>query len=90
MPRFIVERHLPGITPEALSAAGLRAKTCCHEMEAEGRDVRWIRSFFLPDAERTLCVFDGPDEETVAEANQRAQIPFERIRTALEMTPDGV
>jgi hypothetical protein len=35
-------------------------------------------------------VFEGPDEETVAEANQRAQIPFERIRTALEMTPDGI
>ena len=90
MPRFMVKRHLPGITEDALEAAGLRAKTCCEEMEAEGTDVRWVRSFFLPEEEKTFCVFDGPDRETIAEANRRAQIPFEEIRRAMEMTADSI
>ena len=90
MPRFMVERHLPGITPEDLKAAGVRAKTCCEEMESEGTDVQWVRSFFLPEEEKTFCVFDGPDRGAIAEANRRAQIPFQAIRPAQEMTPEAL
>ncbi len=90
MPRFMVERHLPGIDSDALKAAGVRARTCCAEMETEGTEVRWIRSFFVPETERTYCVSDAPDAGVVEEANRRAQIPFVAIREALEMTPDAV
>ncbi|HKK28688.1 MAG TPA: DUF4242 domain-containing protein [Gemmatimonadota bacterium] len=90
MPTFIVERDLPGITPEQLQAAGVRAKTCCEEMASEGTDVRWHRSFFLPESEKTFCVFEAVDREMVAEANRRAKIPFERIHDSVEMTPDAI
>lgn len=90
MAQFMVERHLPGITPDQLQAAGVRAKTCCDEMADEGTEIRWIRSFFLPESERTFCVFQAPDEELVAEANRRARIPFVEIHPAMEMTPDAV
>jgi len=90
MSRFIVERHLPGIDADALKAAGVRARTCCAEMETEGTAVRWIRSFFVPETEHTYCVFDAPNADVVEEANRRAQIPFLTIREALEMTPDAV
>ncbi len=59
-------------------------------MRAEGTDVRWIRSFFLPDLSQTHCYFEGPDASAVEEANQRARIPFVRISQALEMTPEGL
>ena len=39
MPLFVAKRTLPGITPEALMSAGLRAKTCCAEMTQEGESV---------------------------------------------------
>lgn len=90
MSQFIVERNLPGITPDQLQAAGVRAKTCCEEMADEGIDVAWIRSFFLPADEKTFCVFRAGDRELVAEANRRANIPFERIHDATEMTPEAV
>lgn len=90
MPKFIVERHLPGITVDKLQAAGVRAKTCCEEMSDEGTEVLWHRSFFLPDSEQTFCVFEAPSREVVAEANERAQIPFEKIHESMEMTPEGV
>lgn len=90
MPRFVVQRHLPGVTPDAVKAAGMRAKTCCSEMQTEGTDVRWIRSFYLPESDRTYCVFDAPTRDLVVEANERAQIPFEGIAEAVEMTPEHV
>jgi hypothetical protein len=90
MATFVVKRDLPGITPEALQSAGLRAKTCCAEMTSEGQPVRWIRSFFLPETAQTHCYFEGATKEAVEEANTRAQIPFTLVTAVVEMTPDAV
>ena len=90
MPMFVVERELPGITPEMLTSAGLRAKTCCAELTAEGKEVKWLRSFFLPESARTHCYFEAGTADLVEQANQRANIPFVRISQAVEMTPEGI
>ena len=90
MSLFVVKRTLPGITPEALQSAGLRAKTCCSEMTLEGQQVRWVRSFFLPETEQTHCYFDAASKQAVEEANERARIPFVEIAEVVEMTPDAI
>lgn len=90
MPLFVVERELPGITPDALQSAGLRAKTCCAEMTDEGQKVRWVRSFFLPESSKTHCYFEGVNAHAVEEVNQRARIPYVKISEVVEMTPDLV
>ena len=90
MSLFMVKRTLPGITPEALQSAGLRAKTCCAEMTQEGESVRWIRSFFLPETAQTHCYFEAGSKTAVEEANQRARIPFTEITEVVEMTPEMV
>ena len=56
MSLFVVERHLPGITPDQLTGAGLRAKTCAAEMTGEGQPVRWVHSYFLPESEQTCRI----------------------------------
>lgn len=90
MSLFVVTRQLPGITPEALAGAGARAKSCAAEMTAEGTDVRWIRSFFIPETEQTHCYFEAPSPEAVREVNERARIPFVSVQEVHEMTPDVV
>ena len=90
MPCFVVKRELPGITPEALQSAGMRAKTCCSEMTQEGQAVRWIRSFYLPETAETHCYFEAPSRDAVEEVNQRARIPFKQITEVLEMTPESI
>ncbi len=90
MPLFVVERELPGITPDALRSAGLRAKTCCAEISEEGMPVRWIRSFFLPEQSGTHCYFEAESKSVVEEANQRANIPFTSVKEVVEMTPEQV
>jgi hypothetical protein len=87
---YVVKRALPGITPEALQSAGMRAKTCCSEMTQEGQSVRWIRSFFLPETAETHCYFEAPSKSAVEEVNTRARIPFVQITEAMEMTPEMV
>ena len=90
MPTFVVKRDLPGITPEQLQGAGVRAKSCASEMQGEGKDVQWLRSFYLPESEQTHCYFEGPNAESIKALNERAQIPFLEISEVMEMTPDSV
>ena len=90
MPYFVVKRDLPGVTPEALQSAGLRAKSCCAEMTGEGQSVRWVRSFYLPESSQTHCYFEAASRAAVEEANKRARIPFTEIAEAIEMTPEMV
>ena len=90
MALYVVTRELPGITPEALMSAGMRAKTCCSEMTEEGKAVRWVRSFFLPETAQTHCYFEAPSAGAVEEINQRARIPFVKITEVVEMTPEAI
>ena len=79
MPQYMVERHLPGITPEQLTAAAGRAKSVTAEMTQQGKPVRYLRSTFLPAEEKAFCLFEAPSPDRVREANERAQIPLQRI-----------
>jgi uncharacterized protein DUF4242 len=90
MSYFVVKRDLPGVTPEALQSAGLRAKSCCAEMTREGQPVRWVRSFYLPQSSQTHCYFEAASPLAVEEANKRARIPFTEIAEVIEMTPEMV
>ena len=90
MPMYVVKRQLPGVTSDGVHGAGVRVKSCAAEMQGEGCEVFWIRSFFLPEAEQTHCYFEGPSLEAIRDLNERAQIPFLEIAEAVEMTPDSV
>ena len=87
---YLVIRHLPGITPEALTGAGLRAKSCATEMTEEGTPIQWLRSFFIPETEQTHCYFEAPSFDAVKEINERANIPFSKIHEVKELVPEAV
>ena len=87
---YVVMRHLPGITPEGLTGAGLRAKSCATEMTEEGTPIQWLRSFFIPETEQTHCYFEAPSPDAVKEVNERANIPFSEIHEVQELVPDAV
>lgn len=84
---YLVERDLPGVTLEELAAAQKRAIQVGKDLTAEGREVRYIRSMFVPGEHKCMCLFEAPNPENVREANERAEIPFSRIVPAEDLTP---
>jgi Protein of unknown function (DUF4242) len=88
MPVYMVERDLPGIQMEELADAQKRAIAVGKELTAEGHDVRYIRSTFVPGENKCMCLFEAANPDYVREANERAQIPFTRIVPAEDLTPD--
>jgi hypothetical protein len=88
--KYLVERYLPGITPEELAAAAGSAKRTTAEMSQNGTSIRYLRSTFIPGEEKCFCLFEGPSAEAVKVANDRAQIPYERIVEAMHLSSEDV
>lgn len=90
MPTYLVERYLPGVSADEVLAAAGRAKETTALMAEEGDTVRYLRSTFLPTEESCFCLFEGASEDLVRTANERAQIPFDRIVEALHVSSEDL
>ena len=77
MPRFVIEREIPGVgklTPEQLQVVADKSCTVLHEM---GPDIQWQQSFVTDD--KIYCVYIAPDEKTVREHAKRGGFPANRV-----------
>jgi len=84
---YLVERDLPGVTLEELAECQKKAIQMGREMTAEGVEVRYIRSTFVPGDHKCMCLFEAPSADNVRRANERGSIPFTRIVAAEDLTP---
>lgn len=58
-------------------------------LRAEGKNVRYIRTTFVPGEAHCMCLFEAESADLVREVNEAAQIPFTRIVEALDLTPSA-
>jgi hypothetical protein len=86
---YMVERDLPGVTTDQLAAAQKAAIEKGKQMTADGKEVRYIRSIFVPGDSKCMCMFEAANPEVVKELNEAAQIPFTEIKEALDLTPQS-
>ena len=84
---YMVDRDLPGISMDDLAAAQQRAIEWSAKYQESGKNVRYIRSTFVPGESHCMCLFDAPSSELVAQLNDDAQIPYTRVTEALDLTP---
>jgi len=84
MPRYIIERSVPGLTREELTAAGRRSNAVLTGMP----DVLWIRSYVSEAEGKIYCEYDAPSVEAVREHARRAGIPADHItEISIEVNP---
>ncbi|HSE93235.1 MAG TPA: DUF4242 domain-containing protein [Methylomirabilota bacterium] len=84
---YMVERELKGITMDQLAAAQKAAIDTGKKLTAQGKQVRYIRSTFVPGEARCMCLFEADDQQHVRELNDSAKIPYSRIVEAMDLTP---
>ncbi len=92
MATFIVDRVMPGLTPELL----VEAQRLLHEAArrfsggAEGAETeRYLRCTFLADEQRCICLFEAPSADAVRRVNDMAQVPFRRVQPGTEFSAPG-
>lgn len=85
MPKFVIEREIPGagkLAPQELKAI---AQKSCDVLQAMGPKIQWLQSFVTND--RIYCVYVAPDEDTVREHARRGGFPataVARVQSVIE------
>jgi hypothetical protein len=83
MPKFVIERVVPGagdLTPEELSAIALKS---CSVLRKLGPQIHWLESFVTAD--KIYCVYIAPDEATVREHAKLGGFPADSIAEVLRV-----
>ena len=84
---YMVDRNLPGITMDQLAGAQRAAIETCQQFTKEGKAVRYIHSAYVPGDSNCRCLFEAPNAGLVEEVNKAANIPFDQIVEAMDLTP---
>lgn len=79
MPSYLIEAY----AADSLAAVE-HARQCARRAAELGRNVRYVRTTFLPGDETILHLFEAPSAEELGRAGLLAALPFERIVEAVE------
>ena len=77
MPKYVIERQLPGIgnaTPE--EAVGIAQKSC-GVLRDLGPEIQWVESYVVQD--QTYCIYIAPSEELVRQHAAQSGFPADKI-----------
>ena len=77
MPKFVIERELPGagnLSPVELQAISQKS---CDVLQKLGPQIQWIQSYVTGD--KIYCVYTAPNEELIREHARQGGFPANRI-----------
>jgi len=78
---YLVERYWPGVDAALLRAALPRLERAASALTEEGRPVAHVGSLLVEDDQVVFSVIAAGSESVVAEVNERAELPVDRIAT---------
>ena len=77
MPRYVIERDLPGagkLSHEQLQGI---AQKSCSIIEALGPSIHWVESFVTEG--KIYCIYDAPNRDIILEHARQGGFPATRI-----------
>lgn len=77
MPKFVIEREIPGagkLTPDALRNI---SQTSCGVLNKMGPQIQWVQSYVTDD--KVYCVYIAPDEESIRDHATQGGFPANKI-----------
>jgi hypothetical protein len=78
MPKFIIERTLPGAGALDHQQLAAITQTSCGVLRNMGPQIQWIESYVTDD--KIYCVYIAPDEATVREHARQGQFPADSVQ----------
>ena len=87
MPKFVIEREIPGagkMTPEQLKAV---SQTSCGVLRTLGSEIQWVESYVTDN--KIYCVYIAPDEALVRKHAEMGGFPANsvaQVRTVINPT----
>ena len=87
MPKYVIERDIPGagdLSSEELQGI---SQTSCNVLSEMGPQIQWLESYVTGD--KIYCIYIAPDEEAVREHASKGGFPANRVsevRTIIDPT----
>jgi hypothetical protein len=87
MPKYVIEREIPGagdLSEEELQGI---SQTSCGVLREMGPEIQWVQSYVTGD--KIYCVYVAPDADTVREHADRGGFPadsVEEVATVIDPT----
>lgn len=81
MPKFVIEREIPGAGKLSASELTAIAKTSCGILQNLGPQIQWVHSYVTE--ERIYCVYIAPNAELVREHARQGGFPANRVSEIL-------
>lgn len=75
MPRFMVTRTLPPLTPDELQTVGHNVVRACGEVGG----MQWIRSHVTADGKHSFCEVEAATGESCREHAKQAGLPLDEV-----------
>ena len=83
MPKYVIERELPGagkLTPQELQAVSQKS---CSVLRNLGPAIQWVHSYVTDD--KIYCIYIAPDEKLIREHATQGGFPANRISEVKRM-----
>lgn len=77
MPKFVIEREIPGIGQLSDSEIREISRKSNEILAGLGPEIQWLHSYVTGD--KMYCVYIAPDEATVLEHARRGGFPANRV-----------
>ncbi len=83
MPKYVIEREIPGVGDFTADALQTVSQTSCGVLREMGPQIQWVQSFVTGD--KVYCIYIAPDEESVREHATRGGFPANSIAEVRSM-----
>ena len=77
MPKFVIEREIPGAGRLSLAELQAVSEKSCGVLRGMGPRIQWMHSYVTDD--KVYCVYLAPDEATVREHAAQGGFPANRV-----------
>ncbi len=77
MPKYVIERDIPGAGNLSEQELQGISQTSCSVLEKLGPEIQWLESYVTAD--KVYCVYISPNEEMIREHAKQGGFPANRI-----------
>ena len=77
MPKYVVERDIPGAGSWSTEQAKSAARKSCGVLREMGPDIQWVTSYVTDD--KVYCIYIAPSPELIKEHAARGGFPCNRV-----------
>lgn len=77
MPKFVIEREIPGAGEFSADQRKAISQTSCGVLHKLGTEINWIHSYVT--ANKIYCIYSAPNEEMIMEHARQGGFPANSI-----------